>query len=180
MLSITSGIALADDAGLVKSEPVVAPAPTIRHVATSAAKPTGKRHQGPHSRPLACRSPRSRSPVTMGGPWSQFRTKNSLQVVKIAMSLRCRQCWPEGGRRDGSADRQSCEAVKPLWGPRSGGNLYEWTRDWYDEQFYTMHPTVNPRGPDEGHSGTQRRVPLCPRCAAPALGVCREGVEPSA
>ena len=36
------------------------------------------------------------------------------------------------------------------------GNLYEWTGDWYDEQFYTTNPTVNPRGPMEGTAKVQR------------------------
>lgn len=36
------------------------------------------------------------------------------------------------------------------------GNLYEWTLDWYDEQFYSTTPTVNPRGPSEGTAKVQR------------------------
>lgn len=35
------------------------------------------------------------------------------------------------------------------------GNLYEWTRDWYDEQFYATNPTVNLRGPTEGATKVQ-------------------------
>ena len=42
----TSGVALANESGPVKSEPVVAPALTKRHMATSAAKPTGKKRPG--------------------------------------------------------------------------------------------------------------------------------------
>ena len=36
------------------------------------------------------------------------------------------------------------------------GNLYEWVSDWYDEAFYTTHPTINPRGPVEGTTKGQR------------------------
>jgi formylglycine-generating enzyme required for sulfatase activity len=36
------------------------------------------------------------------------------------------------------------------------GNLYEWTTDWYEEQFYTKNPAINPRGPAEGSAKVQR------------------------
>ncbi len=36
------------------------------------------------------------------------------------------------------------------------GNLYEWVADWYDEQFYTKNPAINPRGPVEGTAKVQR------------------------
>ncbi len=36
------------------------------------------------------------------------------------------------------------------------GNLYEWTIDWYDEQFYSKNPAINPRGPAEGTAKVQR------------------------
>ncbi len=36
------------------------------------------------------------------------------------------------------------------------GNLYEWTSDWYDEQFYSKNPAINPRGPAEGTAKVQR------------------------
>jgi len=36
------------------------------------------------------------------------------------------------------------------------GNLYEWTMDWYDEQFYKNIPAINPRGPAEGTTKAQR------------------------
>lgn len=36
------------------------------------------------------------------------------------------------------------------------GNLYEWTTDWYDEQFYSKNPAINPRGPAEGSAKVQR------------------------
>jgi formylglycine-generating enzyme required for sulfatase activity len=36
------------------------------------------------------------------------------------------------------------------------GNLYEWTMDWYDDQFYSKIPAINPRGPAEGSTKAQR------------------------
>jgi formylglycine-generating enzyme len=36
------------------------------------------------------------------------------------------------------------------------GNLYEWTTDWYDEQFYSKNPAINPKGPLEGTAKVQR------------------------
>ena len=36
------------------------------------------------------------------------------------------------------------------------GNLYEWVTAWYDDAFYTTHPTSNPRGPGEGTAKVQR------------------------
>jgi len=36
------------------------------------------------------------------------------------------------------------------------GNLYEWTTDWYDEEFYSKNPAINPRGPAEGTAKVQR------------------------
>jgi len=36
------------------------------------------------------------------------------------------------------------------------GNLYEWTTDWYDEEFYSKNPAINPKGPTEGTAKVQR------------------------
>jgi len=36
------------------------------------------------------------------------------------------------------------------------GNLYEWTMDWYDEEFYKNIPAINPRGPSQGTTKAQR------------------------
>ena len=36
------------------------------------------------------------------------------------------------------------------------GNLYEWTIDWYDEEYYKKIPAINPHGPAEGTTKVQR------------------------
>ena len=30
------------------------------------------------------------------------------------------------------------------------GNVWEWVHDWYDIQYYTQSPTIDPAGPDTG------------------------------
>jgi formylglycine-generating enzyme required for sulfatase activity len=30
------------------------------------------------------------------------------------------------------------------------GNVWEWTADWYDRDYYKSAPGENPRGPDKG------------------------------
>ena len=62
--------------------------------------------------------------------------------------------------------KEGAETVAPIGNRDQGsspygvhdlaGNLYEWVADWYDEAFYTMQPTINPRGPTEGTTKGQR------------------------
>jgi sulfatase modifying factor 1 len=36
------------------------------------------------------------------------------------------------------------------------GNVWEWTNDWYDENYYQISSTENPQGPDKGVEKTMR------------------------
>lgn len=41
------------------------------------------------------------------------------------------------------------------------GNVWEWTSDWYDENYYKQSPTENPRGPETGTARTMRGARGC-------------------
>ena len=32
------------------------------------------------------------------------------------------------------------------------GNVWEWTQDWYDENYYKHSPAKNPKGPEKGEA----------------------------
>ena len=36
------------------------------------------------------------------------------------------------------------------------GNLFEWCNDWYDSDYYTVSPTIEPTGPEKGSSRVTR------------------------
>ena len=65
------------------------------------------------------------------------------------------------GLKEGGADTVSPignrdKGKSPYGVHELAGNLYEWVTDWYDEQFYTKNPAINPRGPAEGTAKVQR------------------------
>lgn len=61
---------------------------------------------------------------------------------------------------------EGAETVSPIGNREKGqspygardlaGNLYEWTTDWYDEEYYKRIPAINPHGPAEGTAKVQR------------------------
>jgi len=62
--------------------------------------------------------------------------------------------------------KEGTETVSPIGHREKGqspygvqdlaGNLYEWTTDWYDEEYYKKIPAINPHGPAEGATKVQR------------------------
>lgn len=65
------------------------------------------------------------------------------------------------GLKEGGADTVSAvgnrDKGKSPYGVHDlAGNLYEWTLDWYDDEFYSKITAINPRGPDEGTAKVQR------------------------
>jgi formylglycine-generating enzyme required for sulfatase activity len=62
--------------------------------------------------------------------------------------------------------KEGAETVSPIGNRKKGqspygihdlaGNLYEWTTDWYDEEYYKKIPAINPQGPAEGTAKVQR------------------------
>lgn len=52
-----------------------------------------------------------------------------------------------------------------------GMNIHEWCSDWYDDSYYTVSPSSNPKGPDTGtrrasRGGSWRHAVKITRCAA--------------
>lgn len=62
--------------------------------------------------------------------------------------------------------KEGTETVSPIGNREKGqspygvqdlaGNLYEWTTDWYDEEYYKNIPAIDPHGPAEGTTKVQR------------------------
>ena len=62
------------------------------------------------------------------------------------------------------------------------GNVFEWTADWYDENYYATPPASNPQGPESGTDRTVRggsfyNLDYVLRCATRINGIPNYGIN---
>ncbi len=85
-----------------------------------------------------------------GGPRSH---RSTLAMGQFIAPLRQHMdTWNGGdGYDNGIAPVGSYPNGKSYYGAMDmGGNVWEWTADWYSDAYYTYNPKRNPKGPDTG------------------------------
>ena len=63
-----------------------------------------------------------------------------------------------GGPCTGGTVEVGCksEGAAPSGALDMAGNVWEWTEDWYDQEYYEHSPTTDPHGPEEGYYRVMR------------------------
>ncbi|MFC1997518.1 formylglycine-generating enzyme family protein [Chloroflexota bacterium] len=75
-------------------------------------------------------------------PWGDDIDCNKAQYANCAGGLLTVDSKPDG--------------ASPFGILGLSGNTWEWTSDWYSEDYYSSSPLENPKGPDEGETRTLR------------------------
>ena len=92
----------------------------------------------------------ARGPEGLKYPWG-----NDFGGTKLNFcDKNCPLTWANKDYNDGYADTSpvgSYEGGKSPYGIYDmGGNVWEWVNDWYDAEYYSNSPLINPQGPETG------------------------------
>lgn len=72
-------------------------------------------------------------------PWGNQRATCEFAIMGDGCGEK--HTWPVGSKPGGAS---------PYGAMDMAGNVWEWTADWYDENYYKISPGVNPKGPQTG------------------------------
>lgn len=76
-------------------------------------------------------------------PWGNDTPTCRHAIIRENNATGCgrSETWPVGSKPDGASPYGALDMV---------GNVWEWTADWYESDYYTKAPSRNPPGPKTG------------------------------